>query len=77
LKANDAYLRLIDEFKNSINATNAARKNYLQTARPTTKRSCAFRSRWWLTDSSSTRSKRVFQKINEAGGAGILAHYFQ
>jgi len=31
LKANDAYLRLIDEFKNSINATNAARKNYLQT----------------------------------------------
>jgi len=31
LKANDAYLRLIDEFKNSINATNAARKNYVQT----------------------------------------------
>lgn len=31
LKANDAYLRLIDEFKNSINATNAARKNYAQS----------------------------------------------
>jgi len=31
LKANDAYLRLIDEFKNSINVTNAARKNYVQT----------------------------------------------
>ena len=31
LKANDAYLRLIDEFKNSINATNAARKNYVQS----------------------------------------------
>lgn len=31
LKANDAYLRLIDEFKNSVNATNAARKNYVQT----------------------------------------------
>ena len=31
LKANDAYLRLIEEFKNSINATNAARKNYVQT----------------------------------------------
>jgi LemA protein len=30
LKANDAYLRLIDEFKNSINVTNAARKNYVQ-----------------------------------------------
>jgi LemA protein len=31
LKANDAYLRLIDEFKNSINATNVARKNYAQS----------------------------------------------
>lgn len=31
LKANDAYLRLIDEFKNSVNVTNAARKNYVQT----------------------------------------------
>ncbi len=31
LKANDAYLRLIDEFKNSINVTNAARKNYVLT----------------------------------------------
>jgi LemA protein len=31
LKANDAYLRLIDEFKNSINVTNAARKNYAQS----------------------------------------------
>jgi len=31
LKANDAYLRLLEEFKNSINATNAARKNYVQT----------------------------------------------
>jgi hypothetical protein len=30
LKANDAYLRLIDEFKKSVEATNAARKNYLQ-----------------------------------------------
>ncbi len=30
LKANDAYLRLIDEFKNSVNVTNAARKNYVQ-----------------------------------------------
>ncbi|HEY8461082.1 MAG TPA: LemA family protein [Blastocatellia bacterium] len=30
LKANDAYLRLTDEFKKSIEATNAARKNYLQ-----------------------------------------------
>ncbi len=31
LKANDAYLRLNDEFKNTLNATNAARKNYVQT----------------------------------------------
>ena len=31
LKANDAYLRLNDEFKNTVNATNAARKNYVQT----------------------------------------------
>lgn len=31
LKANDAYLRLIDEFKNSVNVTNAARKSYVQT----------------------------------------------
>lgn len=31
LKANDAYLRLMDEFKNSVNVTNAARKNYVQT----------------------------------------------
>jgi LemA protein len=30
LKANDAYLRLIDEFKKSVEATNVARKNYLQ-----------------------------------------------
>ncbi len=30
LKANDAYLRLTDEFKKSVEATNAARKNYLQ-----------------------------------------------
>ncbi len=31
LKANDAYLRLIEEFKNSVNVTNAARKSYVQT----------------------------------------------
>lgn len=31
LKANDAYLRLSDEFKKAVDATNAARKNYLQT----------------------------------------------
>ena len=31
LKANDAYLRLNDEFIKSIEATKAARKNYLQT----------------------------------------------
>ncbi|MGE0131255.1 MAG: LemA family protein [Blastocatellales bacterium] len=31
LKANDAYLRLIDEFKNSVNVTNAARKAYVQS----------------------------------------------
>jgi LemA protein len=30
LKANDAYLRLIDEFTKSVEATNAARNNYLQ-----------------------------------------------
>jgi len=31
LKANDAYLRLSEEFKNAVNATNAARKNYVQS----------------------------------------------
>ena len=31
LKANDAYLRLVDEFTKSVEATNAARKTYLQT----------------------------------------------
>ncbi|MBL8172144.1 MAG: LemA family protein [Acidobacteria bacterium] len=31
LKANDAYLRLLEEFKNSVNVTNAARKDYVQT----------------------------------------------
>jgi hypothetical protein len=31
LKANDAYLRLLEEYKNSINVTNAARKDYVQT----------------------------------------------
>src|SRR5262245_24517578 len=31
LKANDAYLRLIEEFKNSVNLTNASRKGYVQT----------------------------------------------
>lgn len=30
LKANDAYLRLIDDYKANINATNAARKDYVQ-----------------------------------------------
>jgi hypothetical protein len=30
LKANDAYLRLVEEFKNSVNTTTATRKNYLQ-----------------------------------------------
>lgn len=30
LKANDAYLRLVDEFKKSVEATNNTRKNYLQ-----------------------------------------------
>jgi hypothetical protein len=30
LKANDAYLRLLDEFKKSVEATNTARKNYSQ-----------------------------------------------
>lgn len=31
LKANDAYLRLLEEFKNSVNVTNATRKNYVQS----------------------------------------------
>ncbi|MGH9840583.1 MAG: LemA family protein [Blastocatellia bacterium] len=31
LKANDAYLRLIEEFKNSVNVTNAARRDYVQS----------------------------------------------
>ncbi|MFN0112359.1 MAG: LemA family protein [Blastocatellia bacterium] len=31
LKANDGYLRLQEGFKNAVNATNAARKNYVQT----------------------------------------------
>ncbi|MCI0339396.1 MAG: LemA family protein [Acidobacteria bacterium] len=31
LKANDAYLRLLEEYKNSINVTNVARKDYVQT----------------------------------------------
>ncbi len=31
LKTNDAYLRLLEEFKNAVNVTNAARKNYVQT----------------------------------------------
>jgi LemA protein len=31
LKANDAYLRLSDEFNKSIEAANAARKNYVRT----------------------------------------------
>jgi hypothetical protein len=31
LKANDAYLRLIDDYKANITATNAARKDYVQT----------------------------------------------
>lgn len=30
LKANDAYLRLVDEYKNSVNVTTAARKEYVQ-----------------------------------------------
>jgi hypothetical protein len=30
LKANDAYLRLVDEFKKSVEASNTTRKNYLQ-----------------------------------------------
>jgi hypothetical protein len=30
MKANDAYLRLNDEFKKSVEATNAARNNYVQ-----------------------------------------------
>ncbi|MDQ3012435.1 MAG: LemA family protein [Acidobacteriota bacterium] len=31
LKANDAYVRLLEEFKNAINVTNAMRKNYVQS----------------------------------------------
>lgn len=31
LKANDAYVRLLEEFKNAINVTNALRKNYVQS----------------------------------------------
>lgn len=31
LKANEAYLRLHEAFKNAMNATNAVRKNYVQT----------------------------------------------
>ena len=31
LKANDAYLRLLEEFKNAINVTAAARKDYVQS----------------------------------------------
>lgn len=31
LKANDAYVRLLDEFKNTVNVTNAMRKNYVQS----------------------------------------------
>jgi len=31
LKTNDAYLRLLEEFKNSVNVTNAARKIYVQS----------------------------------------------
>lgn len=31
LKANDAYLRLLEEYKNAVNLTNAARKDYVQT----------------------------------------------
>ncbi len=31
LKANDAYLRLIEEFKNAVNVTNAARRDYAQS----------------------------------------------
>lgn len=31
LKANDAYLRLIEEFKNAVNVTKAARKEYAQS----------------------------------------------
>jgi LemA protein len=31
LKANDAYVRLLEEFKNTINVTNAMRKNYVQS----------------------------------------------
>ncbi len=31
LKTNDAYLRLLEEFKNSVNVTNSARKGYVQT----------------------------------------------
>jgi len=31
LKANDAYVRLLEEFKNAVNVTNAMRKNYVQS----------------------------------------------
>lgn len=31
LKANDAYLRLLEEFKNAVNVTNAARRDYVQS----------------------------------------------
>jgi LemA protein len=31
LKANDAYLRLLEEFKNTVNVTKAARRDYLQS----------------------------------------------
>lgn len=31
LKANDAYVRLIEEFKNAVNVTNAMRRNYVQS----------------------------------------------
>lgn len=31
LKANDAYLRLIEEFKNNVNVTAAARRDYVQS----------------------------------------------
>lgn len=31
LKTNDAYMRLLEEFKNTVNVTNAMRKNYVQS----------------------------------------------
>lgn len=31
LKTNDAYLRLLEEFKNAVNVTNAARRDYAQS----------------------------------------------